>query len=192
MTTTKEPGKICGGKSNSLFFYIFPFFSLNTLIFLSLVILYRTIDHTECSFNLPTEFNASGQAHVLDEEDKVKIKVDPTKMNLEGIETSQLEEVVDGWFKYVSKIFREACEKVRKTIIDVIYPQSSLSNSYCFAKPFYAYIRRRRRRKKYIDCLMKRMLVYNNNDYDMYHLLLSTRRLCIKPDDVNHINYLYM
>lgn len=79
---------------------------------------------------MPTEFNASGQAHVLDEEDKVKIKVDPTKMSLEGIETSQLEEVVDGWFKYVSKIFREACEKVRKTITDVIYLQSlDISNT---------------------------------------------------------------
>lgn len=83
------------------FFFFFFFFSLN-----------RTIDHTICTFNLPTEFNASGQEHIIDDEDKVKIKVDPTKMSLDGIEIHQLEEIVDGWFKYIAKIFRDACEKV--------------------------------------------------------------------------------
>ncbi|KAG5670791.1 hypothetical protein PVAND_001030 [Polypedilum vanderplanki] len=70
-----------------------------------------TIDHVICTFNLPTEYNALGQEHVIDDEDKVKIKVDPLKMSLDGIEISQLEEIVDGWFKHVSKIIRDACEK---------------------------------------------------------------------------------
>lgn len=101
-----------GGKSNLQFFFSF----LNTLfsslsLFLSLDYT-RTIDHTVCAFNLPTEFNASGQEHIIDDEDKVKIKVDPTKMSLDGIELHQLEVIVDGWFKYIAKIFRDACEKV--------------------------------------------------------------------------------
>lgn len=34
------------------------------------------------------------------------------KMSLDGIETSQLEEIVEGWFKYTTKVFRDASEKV--------------------------------------------------------------------------------
>lgn len=100
-------------KQFTIFFSPFPqyliFFSLS--LFLSLDYT-RTIDHTVCAFNLPTEFNASGQEHIIDDEDKVKIKVDPTKMSLDGIELHQLEVIVDGWFKYIAKIFRDACEKV--------------------------------------------------------------------------------
>lgn len=74
--------------------------------------LHRTIDHAISTFNLPTEFNASGQEHILDESDKVKIKVDPMKMNLEEITTKQLEDIVDGWMKSIMKTFRDAKEKV--------------------------------------------------------------------------------
>jgi hypothetical protein len=42
----------------------------------------------------------------------VKIKVDPMKMSFEGISTSQLEEIVDGWMKFIMKAFRDASEKV--------------------------------------------------------------------------------
>lgn len=35
---------------------------------------------------------------------------------MDGIEIHQLEEIVDGWFKYVSKIFGDACEKVSEII----------------------------------------------------------------------------
>lgn len=61
---------------------------------------------------MPTEYNASGQEHVLDESDKVKIKVDPQKMNFEEITTKQLEDIVDGWMKFIMKTFRDAKEKV--------------------------------------------------------------------------------
>ena len=74
---------------------------------------YRTIDHVICTFNLPTEYNALGQEHIIDDEDKMKIKVDPMKMSLDGIEISQLEEIVEGWMKYISKILRESSEKVK-------------------------------------------------------------------------------
>lgn len=75
-------------------------------------IISRTIDHAVCTFNLPTEFKASGQEHILDEDDKVKIKVDPLKTSLDGITTAQLEEIVDGWMKFITKAFRDTREKV--------------------------------------------------------------------------------
>lgn len=114
-TTTMRASWRCGGggggKSNLQFFSPFPQYLIFFSLFLSLDYT-RTIDHTVCAFNLPTEFNASGQEHIIDDEDKVKIKVDPTKMSLDGIELHQLEVIVDGWFKYIAKIFRDACEKV--------------------------------------------------------------------------------
>jgi hypothetical protein len=42
----------------------------------------------------------------------VKIKVDPMKMNLEEITTKQLDDIVDGWMKFIMKMFRDAREKV--------------------------------------------------------------------------------
>ncbi len=73
----------------------------------------RTIDHAICAFTLPTQYIAAGQESIIDDEDKVKIKIDPISMSLVDVTTSQLEEVVDGWVKFVSKKFREALEKVR-------------------------------------------------------------------------------
>lgn len=113
---SQEGGK--RGKSNLQFFFSLSLFSRYlTYFFLSFLLLFRThtrtIDHTICTFNLPTEFNASGQEHIIDDEDKVKIKVDPAKMSLDGIELHQLEEIVDGWFKHITKTLKDACEKVR-------------------------------------------------------------------------------
>ena len=53
-----------------------------------------------------------GQEHILDEHDKVKIKVDPLKMSFEDITKKQLEDIVDGWMKFIMKAFRDAKEKV--------------------------------------------------------------------------------
>lgn len=72
----------------------------------------RTIDHAMCTFNLPTEYKAQSQEHILDDDDKVKVKVDPLKMSLDGITTTQLEEIVDGWMKFITKTFRDVSEKV--------------------------------------------------------------------------------
>jgi hypothetical protein len=59
-------------------------------------------------------YNALGQENIIDDEDKVKIRVDPMKMSLDGVEISQLEEIVEGWNKHISKVFRDACDKVRE------------------------------------------------------------------------------
>lgn len=77
---------------------------------------HRTIDHVICAFNLPTEYRALGQEHIIDEDDKVKIKVDPMKMSLDGITATQLEEIVDGWMKFITKAFRDASEKVSEVV----------------------------------------------------------------------------
>jgi hypothetical protein len=110
------------GKSNLNFSTLFIQYSFyvyertsNTITFsLTWINIYffRAIHHVICTFNLPTEYNASGQEHIIDDEDKVKIKVDPMKMNLDDIECSQLEEIVEGWIKYITKAFRDANEKV--------------------------------------------------------------------------------
>lgn len=72
----------------------------------------RTIDHAICAFNLPTQYNAPGQEGIIDEKDKVRLKVDPTKLSLDDITTTQMEEIVDSWMKFITKIFRDAAEKV--------------------------------------------------------------------------------
>lgn len=74
--------------------------------------LYRTIDHAICAFNLPTEYYAAGQEHILDETEKVKIKVDPTRTSVESLTTKQLEDIVEGWMRFVSRRFRDSSEKV--------------------------------------------------------------------------------
>lgn len=74
--------------------------------------LYRTIDHAVFAFNLPTEYNAPGQENITDDDDKLKIKVDPMKMSLDDLTTKQLEEIVNGWMKFLQKAFRDAKEKV--------------------------------------------------------------------------------
>lgn len=48
----------------------------------------------------------------MNENDKVKIKVDPMKMSLDEITTKQLVDIVDGWNKFIVKVFRDAKEKV--------------------------------------------------------------------------------
>lgn len=72
----------------------------------------RTIDHAICAFNLPTQYNAPGQEGIIDEKDKIRVKVDPTKLSLDDITTTQMEEIVDSWMKFITKIFRDAAEKV--------------------------------------------------------------------------------
>lgn len=42
----------------------------------------------------------------------MKIKVDPMKMSLDEITTKQLEDIVDGWMKFLLKALRDAKEKV--------------------------------------------------------------------------------
>lgn len=70
---------------------------------------------------MPTEFKALSQEHIIDDDDKVRIKVDPMKMSLDGITSAQLEEIVDGWMKFIQKALREAREKVGKRVYNNNY-----------------------------------------------------------------------
>jgi hypothetical protein len=77
----------------------------------------RTIDHAICTFNLPTEYYAVGQENILDEEEKVKIKVDPTRTSVESLTLKQLEDIVDGWMRFLTRSFRDENEKVMIMIV---------------------------------------------------------------------------
>lgn len=47
-----------------------------------------------------------------DEGEKVKIKVDPTRTSAESLTTKQLEDIVHGWIRHITRFFRETIEKV--------------------------------------------------------------------------------
>ncbi|XP_053669700.1 dynein axonemal heavy chain 10 [Anopheles nili] len=70
-----------------------------------------TIDHVECAFGLPTQYNAPHQENITVDEDKFKIKVDIGKTAIEDLTTLQLEEIVEGWSIYIGKVLRESNEK---------------------------------------------------------------------------------
>uniref|UniRef100_A0A182TQL6 AAA+ ATPase domain-containing protein n=1 Tax=Anopheles melas TaxID=34690 RepID=A0A182TQL6_9DIPT len=70
-----------------------------------------TIDHVECAFGLPTQYNAPHQENITVDEDKFKIKVDIGKTSIEELTTLQLEEIVEGWSIYIGKVLRESNEK---------------------------------------------------------------------------------
>jgi hypothetical protein len=61
---------------------------------------------------LLTEYYAAGQEHIHDEEEKVKIKVDPTRTSVESLSVKQLEDIVDGWMRFLTRSFRDVNEKV--------------------------------------------------------------------------------
>uniref|UniRef100_A0A182UXY7 Uncharacterized protein n=1 Tax=Anopheles merus TaxID=30066 RepID=A0A182UXY7_ANOME len=73
-----------------------------------------TIDHVECAFGLPTQYNAPHQENITVDEDKFKIKVDIGRTSIEELTTLQLEEIVEGWSIYIGKVLRESNEKVQK------------------------------------------------------------------------------
>uniref|UniRef100_A0A182JHI9 Dynein heavy chain tail domain-containing protein n=2 Tax=Anopheles atroparvus TaxID=41427 RepID=A0A182JHI9_ANOAO len=70
-----------------------------------------TIDHVECAFGLPTQYNAPHQENITVDEDKFKIKVDIARTAFEDLTTLQLEEIVEGWSIYIGKVLRESNEK---------------------------------------------------------------------------------
>ncbi|XP_050088792.1 dynein axonemal heavy chain 10 [Anopheles aquasalis] len=70
-----------------------------------------TIDHVECAFGLPTQYNAPHQENITVDEDKFKIKVDLAKTTVDDLTMLQLEEIVEGWSIYIGKVLRESNEK---------------------------------------------------------------------------------
>lgn len=75
--------------------------------------------HIVWAFNLPTAYNAPGQEHVEYEESKVKVLIDPKKIDNIAVYTQeQLEDVVNGWMYYLRKILKSLKEKVSILKID--------------------------------------------------------------------------
>lgn len=65
-----------------------------------------------CAFNLPTQYNAPGQEYIKDDEEKVKIKLDPKKVQIDELTQLQVEEIVTGWVKYLNKVLQANTDKV--------------------------------------------------------------------------------
>lgn len=55
---------------------------------------------------LPTGFNAPGQENITDDDDKVKIAINPKTGNASEYSQAQLEEVVWGWMKYIKNVIK--------------------------------------------------------------------------------------
>lgn len=67
---------------------------------------YRTIEHVSCTFNLPTQYNAPGQENIKDDEEKIKVKLDPKKVQVDELTQIQLEEIATGWVKYLNQAIK--------------------------------------------------------------------------------------
>ncbi|XP_058981464.1 dynein axonemal heavy chain 10-like [Musca domestica] len=71
-----------------------------------------TVNHIVWAFNLPTSYTAPGQEDVEFEETKVRIPIDPKRINLIPTYTQdQLEDVVEGWMRYIEKRIKALKEK---------------------------------------------------------------------------------
>lgn len=74
-----------------------------------------TKNHIVWAFNLPTSYTAPGQEHIEFEETKVRIPIDVKKINLiTTYSQEQLEDVVDGWIKYMEKRMKTLKDKVNR------------------------------------------------------------------------------
>lgn len=72
-----------------------------------------TMSHLVWAFNLPTSYTAPGQEDVEFEDSKLRIPIDSTKIELITQYTQeQLEDVVDGWMRYIEKRIKALKEKV--------------------------------------------------------------------------------
>lgn len=65
-----------------------------------------------CAFYLPTQYNAPGQENIKDDEEKIKVKVDPKKVHLDELTQIQLEEIVTCWIKYFHQIIKVKADSV--------------------------------------------------------------------------------
>lgn len=65
-----------------------------------------------CAFNLPTQYNAPGQEAIKDDEEKIKIKLDPKKIQIDELTQIQLEEIVYGWIKYLNQVVKSKTDMV--------------------------------------------------------------------------------
>lgn len=78
----------------------------------------RTIDNNKNPFKLPTAYNAPGQKNISDEDDKEKIHIDNRTGNVDDYTLEQLQDVVNGWMRYIRKFL-----KVNKDMVIVLTVQ---------------------------------------------------------------------
>lgn len=70
---------------------------------------------------LPTGFNAPGQENITDDDDKVKININPKSGNADDYTQLQLEEVVRGWMKYINSTIKTNRTSVSSYNVALIY-----------------------------------------------------------------------
>lgn len=66
----------------------------------------RTINNDVTPFKLPTAYNLPKQDHIIDEDDKDKVHIDPKNANANDYTLVQLEDVVKGWMRYIKKLIK--------------------------------------------------------------------------------------
>lgn len=73
----------------------------------------RTIKNTVTPFKLPTAYNVPGQKATIDEDDKEKIYLDTKTADVKDYTVEQLEEVAQGWMRYIRKLIKQNRDTVR-------------------------------------------------------------------------------
>lgn len=74
------------------------------------------MDKADRAFNLPTGYNLPGQEYITNEEDKDKVLIDCATANPDDYTLEQMEDVVKGWIRHISKVLKAdkttvSCEK---------------------------------------------------------------------------------
>lgn len=65
-----------------------------------------TIANEVTPFMLPTAYNAPNQENIREEDDKLKIHIPPKGGNVAACTQLQLEEVVQGWMRYIQRVIK--------------------------------------------------------------------------------------
>lgn len=79
-------------------------------------IIIRTINHAVTSFMLPTAYIAPGQENISDDNDKVKIAINPKTGKASDYTEEQLEDVVRGWMRHIQNTI-----KTNRTTVGLIF-----------------------------------------------------------------------
>lgn len=64
------------------------------------------------AFNLPIAYNAPGQEHIVDDDDKEKVSIDPKTVDVKECTKIQVEDIVKGWIRYIKKLLKSYENKV--------------------------------------------------------------------------------
>lgn len=79
-----------------------------------------------------TAYNAPGQENITDEDDKEKIIVQPIIESIEKCTKEQLEDIVNGWMRYIKKVFKLYEQKVLIVMLLMVAIEFSRANSLSF------------------------------------------------------------